>query len=145
VLMFKAYHSEGSDPLVIQAQYNLSDERTDFLINDRLSFMRYLGLSLSDRMPAAKTIWLLPEWLVRGRSVKALFARSELGAAWRERAGGETPRVYLRVRLDDPLLPGPLSAALFGAADGKTAQLVWKRRRPTPWVRHVHGSRDSSV
>jgi len=30
---------------VIQAQNNLSDERTEFLINDRLSFMRFLGLS----------------------------------------------------------------------------------------------------
>ncbi len=30
--------------LVIQAANNLSDERTEFLINDRLSFMRFLGL-----------------------------------------------------------------------------------------------------
>jgi len=29
--------------LVIQARNNLSDERTGFLINDRLSFMRFLG------------------------------------------------------------------------------------------------------
>ena len=31
--------------LVIQTANNLSDERTEFLINDRLSFMRFLGLS----------------------------------------------------------------------------------------------------
>jgi len=64
----------------------------------------------------------------RAPDFRAFAGRSELGAAWRERSGGETLRVYLRVRLDDPLLPGPLSAALFGAADGQTAQLVWKRR-----------------
>jgi hypothetical protein len=29
--------------LVIQATNSLSDERTEFLINDRLSFMRFLG------------------------------------------------------------------------------------------------------
>ena len=29
--------------LVIQAANNLSDERAEFLINDRLSFMRFLG------------------------------------------------------------------------------------------------------
>ena len=29
--------------LVIQAQNGLSDDRTEFLINDRLSFMRFLG------------------------------------------------------------------------------------------------------
>jgi IS5 family transposase len=34
--------------LVIQTANNLSDERTEFLINDRLSFMRFLGLGLSD-------------------------------------------------------------------------------------------------
>ena len=29
--------------LVIQTLNNLSDERTEYLINDRLSFMRFLG------------------------------------------------------------------------------------------------------
>jgi len=46
--------------LVIQAQNNLSDERAEFLTNDRLSFMRFLGLSLADRVPDATTIWLIP-------------------------------------------------------------------------------------
>jgi len=36
VMMFKI--------LIIQATNNLSDERAEFLINDRLSFMRFLGL-----------------------------------------------------------------------------------------------------
>lgn len=48
VMMFKI--------LVIQAANNLSDERTEFLINDRLPFMRFLGLSLADRVPDARTI-----------------------------------------------------------------------------------------
>jgi hypothetical protein len=47
VLMFKI--------LVIQATNNLSDERAEFLINDRLSFMRFLGLGLEDRVPDART------------------------------------------------------------------------------------------
>ena len=42
--------------LIIQAQNNLGDDRTEFLINDRLSFMRFLGLSLGDRVPDDKTI-----------------------------------------------------------------------------------------
>ncbi len=37
--------------LVIQTINTLSDERTEYLINDRLSFMRFLGLGLSDRVP----------------------------------------------------------------------------------------------
>lgn len=48
VLMFKI--------LVIQTLNTLSDERREYLINDCLSFMRFLGLGLSDRMPDAK--WL---------------------------------------------------------------------------------------
>jgi IS5 family transposase len=72
VMMFKA--------LVIQAANNLSDERAEYLINDRLSFMRFLGLSLGDRVPDARTIWLFRERLTRaaidGRpAIEALFAR----------------------------------------------------------------------
>jgi IS5 family transposase len=67
VMMFKI--------LVIQAANNLSDERTEFLINDRLSFMRFLGLGLSDRVPDARTIWLFREKLTRSGIVTRLFDR----------------------------------------------------------------------
>ncbi|WP_264810293.1 transposase, partial [Acetobacter orleanensis] len=49
VLMFKI--------LVIQTLNNLSDERTEYLINDRLSFMRFLGLGLSERVPDARACY----------------------------------------------------------------------------------------
>jgi transposase, IS5 family len=61
--------------LVIQAHNNLSDERTEFLINDRLSFMRFLGLSLGDRVPDATTIWLFREKLTRAGAIEKLFDR----------------------------------------------------------------------
>ena len=72
VLMFKV--------LIIQAANGLSDERAEYLINDRLSFMRFLGLSLGDRVPDARTIWLFRERLTRavieGRpAIEVLFAR----------------------------------------------------------------------
>ena len=54
--------------------------------------------------------------------------RAEIGAAWRTRSGGDGPREYLSVRLDDPCLPEPFSAAMFEADGGKEAQLVWNRR-----------------
>jgi hypothetical protein len=53
VLMFKA--------LILQAMHALSDERTEFLIKDRLSFMRFLGLGLADGVPDANTIWTFRE------------------------------------------------------------------------------------
>ena len=70
VLMFKI--------LIIQAQNNLSDDRAEFLVNDRLSFMRFLGLGLADRVPDAKTIWAFRERLVKAGAIEALFTRFDL-------------------------------------------------------------------
>jgi IS5 family transposase len=67
VLMFKV--------LVLQALYSLSDDAAEFQIRDRLSFMRFLGLGLGDRVPDAKTIWLFREQLVRAEAMDKLFAR----------------------------------------------------------------------
>ena len=67
ILMFKI--------MVLQALYNLSDDQAEFVINDRLSFMRFLGLGLDDKVPDAKTIWLFREHLTQARAVENLFAR----------------------------------------------------------------------
>jgi transposase, IS5 family len=61
--------------LSFRRRNNLSDERTEFLINDRLSFMRFLGLSLSDRVPDARTIWLFREKLTKAGAISRLFER----------------------------------------------------------------------
>jgi len=52
--------------LVLQALYNLSDDQAEFVIQDRLSFMRFLWLGLSDKVAGAKTIWLFRESLGSG-------------------------------------------------------------------------------
>jgi IS5 family transposase len=65
VMMFKI--------LVIQSLYNLSDDAVEYQILDRISFMRFLGLSLGDRVPDAKTIWLFREQLTEAKLVKKLF------------------------------------------------------------------------
>jgi len=67
VLMFKV--------LVLQSLYNLSDDATEYQIRDRLSFMRFLGLTLGDRVPDAKTIWLFREQLTAAELIETLFAR----------------------------------------------------------------------
>jgi len=74
VLMFKT--------LVLQASHSLSDERTEYLIRDRLSFMRFLGLGLADTVPDANTIWTFREALTRARigakpAIEVLFGRFE--------------------------------------------------------------------
>jgi uncharacterized protein (DUF736 family) len=59
---------------------------------------------------------------------RVFIGRSRIGDAWTARSGGENPRDYLRVRLDDPSLPEPMTAALFPSAERGAAQLVWNRR-----------------
>ena len=48
VSMFKA--------LILQAQHNLSDARMEFMIRDRLSWMRFLGFDLGAPTPDENTI-----------------------------------------------------------------------------------------
>lgn len=67
VLMFKV--------LVLQQLNNLSDDRIEYQIRDRLSFMRFLGLELEDRVPDAKTVWSFREQLKVLQLLDALFAR----------------------------------------------------------------------
>jgi IS5 family transposase len=66
VLMFKV--------LVLQALYNLSDDQAEFQIGDRLSFMRFLGLGMHDKVPDAKTIWLFREVLTEAGVIDKLFS-----------------------------------------------------------------------
>lgn len=59
--------------LVLQRIYNLSDEQTEYQINDRMSFMRFLGLTLEDRVPDAKTIWLFRDTLTKANVIYEMF------------------------------------------------------------------------
>ena len=65
VVIFKA--------IVLCELYNLSDEQFEYQLRDRLSFMRFLGLGLEDRVPDATTVWLYREQLVQAEVVGELF------------------------------------------------------------------------
>jgi len=67
VLMFKI--------LLLQAMHGLSDERCEYLIKDRLSFMRFLGLGLAAPVPDANTIWAFHEAFKLAGAVERLFAQ----------------------------------------------------------------------
>ena len=66
VLMFKI--------LILQRYYNLSDDQIEFQINDRLSFMRFLDLSISDDIPDSRTVWNFREQITDSGLVEELFA-----------------------------------------------------------------------
>ena len=65
VLMFKI--------LILQRYYNLSDDQVEYQINDRMSFMRFLNLTISDDVPDSKTVWNFREQLIELEIVDLLF------------------------------------------------------------------------
>lgn len=48
VLMFKM--------LIVQRLHGLADERLQYQVTDRLSFMRFLGVELAGNVPDARTV-----------------------------------------------------------------------------------------
>lgn len=65
VMMFKI--------LILQRYFNLSDDQVEFQICDRISFMRFLGLTIADDIPDSKTVWNFREQLVDLEIVEDLF------------------------------------------------------------------------
>jgi transposase len=65
VLMFKV--------LILQRHYNLSDDQVEYQINDRMSFMRFLDLSIADDIPDSKTVWHFREQITDLGLVEELF------------------------------------------------------------------------
>ena len=66
VMMFKI--------AILQRYFNLSDEQAEYQINDRMSFMRFLNLSIADDIPDSRTIWDFKEKLTDLDLVEVLFA-----------------------------------------------------------------------
>ena len=65
IVMFKA--------IILCALYNLSDDQVEYQMRDRLSFVRFLGLALEDKVPDAKTVWLYREQLSQAGMIETLF------------------------------------------------------------------------
>lgn len=65
VLMFKI--------LILQRYYNLSDEQVEYQINDRISFMRFLDLTIADDVPDSRTVWVFREQLTDLELIEPLF------------------------------------------------------------------------
>lgn len=65
VLLFKI--------LILQRYYNLSDDQIEYQINDRMSFMRFLDLTIADDIPDSKTVWKFREQLIELGIILDLF------------------------------------------------------------------------
>jgi IS5 family transposase len=60
---------------ILQRYYNLSDDQMEYQILDRMSYMRFLGLKISDKVPDAKTIWHFREQLAKRDAIGGLFGQ----------------------------------------------------------------------
>jgi len=65
VLMYKI--------VILQQWYNLADENTEYQINDRLTFQRFLGIECGDKVPDKNTIWDFKQALVDANIDRKLF------------------------------------------------------------------------
>jgi len=65
VMMFKV--------TLLQDWNNLSDENCEYMINDRLTYQRFLGMELGEKAPDEKTIWLFKEQMGK-EGIRELFA-----------------------------------------------------------------------
>lgn len=59
---------------LLQSWYGLSDEQSEYQINDRLSFQRFLGLTLTSKVPDRNTIWTFKENLNKTDAELDIFA-----------------------------------------------------------------------
>lgn len=72
---------------------------------------------------------------------RVFVGNSRIGEAWEAKTGGLSPKDYLRIKLDDPILREPISAVMFELEDGSGAQLLWGRQKSNG----AHGANDVKI
>jgi IS5 family transposase len=115
VSMFKA--------LILQAQHNLSDARMEFMIRDRLSWMRFLGFDLGAPTPDENTIRHFRNRLTETGTLKRMMKAFD----WQLRKKG-----YIAMSgqiVDASLVPAPkqrnTEAEKEAIKAGKSAGEIW--------------------
>ncbi|MGE3745526.1 MAG: transposase [Sphingomonadaceae bacterium] len=103
--------------LVLAAQNNVSDARMEYLIRDRLRWLRFLGFDLGATTPDANTIRLFREKLTEVGALDTLFAdfdrqlkeRGYLAMGGHELAWRDATDARVRNVLKTLLMPEPMS------------------------------------
>jgi IS5 family transposase len=115
VSMFKA--------LILQAQHNLSDAKMEFMIRDRLSWMRFLGFDLGGPTPDENTIRLFRNKLTETGALQRVMKAFD----WQLQKKGYIPMSGQIV--DASLVPAPkqrnTDAEKEAIKAGKTANEIW--------------------
>ena len=109
--------------IVLQAMHGLSLDQTEYLVADRLSWMRFCGLGPGDRVPDANTLWDFREALIRSGVLDRLFTRLDRAIT----AAGYLPMAGQIV--DATLVAAPrqrnTQAEKAAIKDGKSAGEIW--------------------
>lgn len=115
VSMFKA--------LILQAQHNLSDKRMEFMIRDRLSWMRFLGFELGGPTPDENTIRHFRNRLVETGTLRRVMKAFD----WQLKKKGYIPMSGQIV--DASLVPAPkqrnTEEEKAAIKAGKSADEIW--------------------
>ena len=115
VSMFKA--------LILQAQHNLSDAKMEFMIRDRLSWMRFLDFDLGGPTPDENTIRLFRNKLTETGTLKRVMKAFD----WQLQKRGYIPMSGQIV--DASLVPAPKQRNSEGEKEaikaGKSASEIW--------------------
>jgi len=115
VSMFKA--------LILQAQHNLSDAKMEFMIRDRLSWMRFLGFDLGGPTPDENTIRLFRNKLTETGTLRRVMKAFD----WQLQKKGYIPMSGQIV--DASLVPAPKQRNSDAEKDaikaGKTSAEIW--------------------
>lgn len=126
VVMFKM--------LVLQKLYNISDEALEYQVNDRLSFMRFLGFGLEDKVPDATTVWLFREDLQKHGLIDELFEQFDFYLQQQGYAaqGGQI--------VDATLIPVPIQRN-----SSKENEQIKQGQQPQEWAETPHKARQKDI
>lgn len=109
--------------LILQAQHNLSDARMEFMLRDRLSWLRFAGFDLGERTPDENTIRLFRNKLTDSGALKRVMKAFD----WQLQKKGFIPMSGQIV--DASLVPAPKQRNTEGEKqaikDGKTSTEIW--------------------
>lgn len=109
--------------LILQAQHNLSDAKMEFMIRDRLSWMRFLGFELGGATPDENTIRHFRNRMTETGTLKRVMKAFD----WQLKKKGYIPMSGQIV--DATLVPAPKQRNSDGEKEaikaGKSAKEIW--------------------
>ena len=109
--------------LILQAQHNLSDAKMEFMIRDRLSWMRFLGFDLGGSTPDENTIRMFRNKLTETGTLKRVMKAFD----WQLQKKGYIPMSGQII--DASLVPAPKQRNMedekAAIKAGKSAAQIW--------------------